>query len=325
MAMKRIPLIVCIDVEPDQRQLMRGLAADWIGFEETARCFSEFRPGLEQATGAPVRFSWFLRMDPQIAEIYGSSSWVSQRYGEIIKQLEGAGDEFGLHTHAWRWDDGLNRWIADHGNQEWIEHCVRISFQAYHKVFGRSCRSFRFGDHFMNNETMALLESLGVQFDLTVEPGRKAMPRLATEDLSTGSLPNYHTAPRRPYVPSSRDFREPDLTASRSLFEIPLTTGKALGRFSGLKRAATALKIDLQKRHDPAPMFLGLEMSDFRRIMNRLLDEMNPYLAPVVRSDVGVHTTQKANLEQNIQLMLSHPMASRFKFVGPAEAIEILR
>lgn len=323
--MTRIPFIICIDVEPDERQVMRGLAPDWIGFEEMARCFTEFRPRLEEATRSPVSFSWFFRMDPQIEEIYGSSSWVFERYGEIIKQLERAGDELGLHTHAWRWDHDLSRWIADHGNQEWVEHCVHTSFQAYQSIFGRCCRSFRFGDHFMNTKTMNLLESLGVRFDLTVEPGRKAISGQVPGELSTGSLPNYTAVPRRPYVPSSRDFRKPDPTARRGLLEIPLTTGKEPGRFAALKRAATALHIDLQRRHEPTPMYLNLEMPAFRGMMNRLLDERNSYLAPVVRSEVAAHTTLKAYLEQNIQVMLSHPLASRFKFVGPAEAIELLK
>ena len=321
--MKTIPFIICIDVEPDEREIEQGLASDWIGFEEMARCFNEFRPRLREATGAPVNFSWFFRMDPQIGKVYGSSSWVFTRYREIIKQLELAGDELGLHTHAWRWEDGLSRWITDHGNQEWIDYCVHTSFQAYEKVFGRSCRSFRFGDRFMNNETMGLIESLGVRFDLTIEPGRWASNDAAPDELGTGSLPNYMTAPRRPYVPSSGDFR----TADRNrlgLLEIPLTTGKEPGRFAGLKRAASALNIDLQRRHEATPMYLNFAMPTFRRIMNRLLDEKHAYLSPLVRSEVAARSILKDNLKQNMELMLSHPSVSRFKFAGPAEAIEFL-
>ncbi len=158
----RLPVILCIDVEPDERQVDLQSPHHWPGFEAAVAFFNNVRPRLEQTTNSPAKFNWFLRMDPQVDRVYGGASWVVEHYGALIEQLERAGDEIGLHTHAWRWDEAMVQWIADHGNQEWVEHCVRISFRAYEDSFGRPCRSFRFGDHWMNNETMHLLESLGV-------------------------------------------------------------------------------------------------------------------------------------------------------------------
>ena len=108
--MKKIPILICIDVEPEARQIDSAAAVDWNGFEETASLFSEIRPRLEEATGAPARYSWFFRMDPQVKHTYGAAGWVATRYREAIGKLESAGDELGLHTHAWRWDEGSRRW-----------------------------------------------------------------------------------------------------------------------------------------------------------------------------------------------------------------------
>jgi hypothetical protein len=207
MNARKIPIILCIDVEPLEREIDRVVAKDWDGVEETFRFLSDVRPALAAATGAPVKFSWFFRMDPQIADTYGDPSWVVRRYGKIIEQLERAEDEFGLHTHAWRWDERFKRWVVDHADQEWVEHCLRMSFEAYRRAFGRSCYSFRFGDHWMNNATIDLLESLGVRFDLTVEPGMKPAPALVLKELHTGSLPDYTVTPRRPYRPAREDFQ----------------------------------------------------------------------------------------------------------------------
>jgi hypothetical protein len=320
--MKRIPVIICIDVEPDQREIASGVAKDWEGFEETFKFFSNLRPHLEEATGATVRFSWFLRMDPQIEHAYGLSWWVARRYGEIFEQLELAGDELGLHAHAWRWDSGLHKWITDNGDQKWINHCIHTSFEAYRSAFGRPCLSFRFGDHWMSDETVSLLESLGVKFEMTVEPGRKARPGLMPNELYTGSLPDYSTTPSRPYRPSRQDFRKHTHTQERGLWVIPLSTDKAVGRFVGLKRVAKAFGIDL---YEADQLNLGHDRSQFRAMMHSLLDvRMKSYLAPAIKTDVLMYSPARAHLERNVDFILSHPSVNRFKFVGPAEAIKLL-
>src|SRR5437868_5280222 len=111
---------------------------DWDGFERLAEFLNGCRVDLERFTGAAVNFSWFMRMDPQIERTHGSAAWVARRYPEAILKLEGAGDEIGLHTHAWRWDESAARWVIDHGDQSWIDHCLRVSFEAYRIAFGRS-------------------------------------------------------------------------------------------------------------------------------------------------------------------------------------------
>src|SRR5215204_3674691 len=155
-----LPVIICVDFEPYNRQISPDGGKVWEGAAETMGFFGALRNRLEEVAGAPAHFNWFFRMDPQIERAYGSPGWVAERYGELIARLDAAGDELGLHTHAWRWDGGTGRWVTDHGNRQWVEHCVRMSFEAYEKAFGRTCVSFRFGDHWMNDETMDLLESL---------------------------------------------------------------------------------------------------------------------------------------------------------------------
>ena len=325
--MKTLPVIVCLDVEPDEREIDSKAKTDWKGFEGTSRFFVNLRPRLMEVTGAPVKFSWFCRMDPQIERTYGLPWWVVWRYRDIIKELEAAGDEIGLHTHAWRWDDARQRWITDYGDQKWVTHCVRTSFEAYLKAFGRPCLSFRFGDHWMNNETVGLLESLGVRFDLTIEPGMRAKPGLVLGELQTGSLPDYTGTPRQPYRPSQQDYRKPSRNGARDLWAIPVSTGREevsrAGRLASLKRAAAAFGVP--RRGSPSTLNLSLRASQFSNMMDRLLNVHRvQYLAPSVRTDVCADQTSKANLEQNIAFMLSHPQVDRFAFVTPAEAIELL-
>jgi peptidoglycan/xylan/chitin deacetylase (PgdA/CDA1 family) len=322
--MKKIPVVICIDVEPEDRETGRGSVSDWAGVDETIEFFSALRPRLELATGAPARFCWFFRMDPQVEHTYGVTSWGVERYRAHIRKLEAAGDELGLHTHAWRWDATTQRWVIDHGDQAWVEHCVRTSIDTYRKVFGRACRSFRFGDRWMNNDTIALLESSGIEFDLTLEPGRHVSPDL--EEVHTGTLPDYRDVPTWPYRPAQHEFRRRGRRSARDLWVIPLSTGRFWpSRFAPLERGARALGINLHRRHETTPLFLNLERPRFELMVNSLLAVWTkPFLAPVLRSDAAGKVKCKANMRDNVEFLLTHPLASRFRFVRPHEAIELL-
>ena len=58
---------------------------------------------------------------------------------------------------------------------------------------------------------------------------------------------------------------------------------------------------------------------------NRLLERTGKsYLAPVARTEIGVCPTARANMKQNVNFLLAHPLVSHFRFVRPAEAIKLL-
>jgi hypothetical protein len=441
--MKRIPIAIIIDVEPDERETDLSAPRDWEGFEKTSEFFKKLRPQLENATQEAANFSWFFRMDPQIAKTYGTPEWVAKRYPELIEEFTAAGDELGLHPHAWRWDEASSDWIADLGNQEWVNHCIRMGFEAFEKSFKRPCRSFRFGNHWMNDVTLELVERLGARFELTVEPGQK---KFFVLDRYTGSLPDYLNVPRRPYRPSKRDFRQRDLWGGRKLWMIPQSTGhidwqlpssngdrtttdsnggnlhsslKQNGSDASAQAALTpvyegyldridcrtiwgwaydanrpndALDVELYDgdrllatipaytfrpdlalagkgdgRHafcihvpgrlkDAKPHSIRVKIagSDFelsnspleincrkadwddefllllntnpwvmRRSVDTLLDNLKtPYLALPVRTDVGSNPFELANMEQNFNYLLSHPLVKRFVFTTPAELVK---
>ena len=318
--MKKIPVVLCIDVEPDEREIDITAPKEWEGFKKTSGFFIALRSRLEEATQAPVSFSWFVRMDPQIEHAYGQSWWVAKRYGDVIAQLEAAGDEIGLHTHAWRWRQDWHRWIIDHGDQQWVNHCVNMSFEAYQTVFGRSCISFRFGDRWMSDATMDLLEKVGVQFDLTIEPGVKA----TIEELHTGSFPDYTDSPRYPYRPSQKNLTKDDPMQARGLWIIPLSTGTRSDCFTAIKHVALTLGVGLQSPDENLHLNLALQPRWFRKFVNKLIAADNCYLAPVVRTDVGVNRVAMNHMERNVKFILSHPLLKHFTFVRPAKAVELL-
>jgi len=219
--MEKLPIVICVDVEPEERAIEPKVASDWLGFEKTFEFFEQLRPHLEDVTGTAAHFSWFVRMDPQIAQAYGGPAWSVARYGRLLDRLSASGDEIGLHIHAWRWDQAFGNWIADMGNQEWVDSCVRMGFEAFEQSLRRPCLSFRFGDHWMNNATLDLVERLGARFDLTVEPGRK---KLLNTEPYTGIPPDYSLTPSQPYRPSKTNFTEGSDSTARQLWVVPLST-----------------------------------------------------------------------------------------------------
>ena len=104
MEQKKIPVIVCIDVEPDGPVHGPARLPEWSGYEEARRFFNGMCPGFSSSTGSPAHVSWFYRMDPQIANVYGSGTRPVTAYPDYVADFENKGDVFGLHTHLYRFD-----------------------------------------------------------------------------------------------------------------------------------------------------------------------------------------------------------------------------
>ena len=310
------PVLICIDVEPDVREVDVDARADWEGFEESFRLFERLRPRAEAAAGAAARFNWFLRMDPQVALAYGSAGWAAERYGARLERLRGAGDEIGLHTHAWRRVGG--RWVTDHGDQAWVNHCVSLSFEAYERAFGRPCSSFRFGDHWMNNETLELVETLGGRYDLTLEPGQRAASSLPNGGAYNGAFPDCTRVPRAPYRPSRRDFRRPCAGGvGRGLWAIPVSTARLppWPEVTLFRRAFWRVKYG---RRDYAHLSLALDPPHFRQSVGEVIDgAASPYLCVLMRTDMAARGETAPRLRANVEFLLTLLAAGRVALTTP--------
>jgi hypothetical protein len=222
-------MVLCVDVEPDARTFGHGERPVWSGFERFAARAPELRAHLGEATGSPVAFSWFLRMDPQIAETFGSPTWAAEAYENVLAGLVRDGDEIGLHTHPWRWEGG--QWIAEYADQAWADHCVEMGLDAFARAFGRPCRSHRSGDRFLTGGMLSRLEAGGVTVDLTVEPGLppSGPPR---GEPSHGRCPDYRRVPTGPYRSSPARFPAADPARRDGLLLIPMLSapGRRLRR-----------------------------------------------------------------------------------------------
>lgn len=326
-----IPIVLAIDVEPDDRLVDKRAAPSWTGFEKLHEHVSALRARIAARQGAKLRFSWFLRMDPQVAETYGDAAWAADRYAAQIAAMIEAQDVLGLHVHAFRWDEGHGNWLVDHGNSNWVEHCVRVSAEAFQRSLHRPCRAYRMGDRFLDDSLLALIESLGGRVDLTVEPGYGESRAVFLEQPHTGTLPDLGGAPRRPYRPSRSDFRRPDESCHRTISILPLSTWRPPAPLAIARRLYVRA---LRLRKGPIPdvlktqrmMTCGTSLPGFifRRMVEDVLARPAPYLASIDRTHVGNDPEKLRRLDANLRHLLAHPLASRFVFVGPEELLDLL-
>ncbi len=322
---KKIPVIVCVDAEPDKRLFEPGSLEPWRGLEKTAVFFRSARPRLASVTGSPPHFSWFFRMDPQVEVGWGAPDWGVRNYRELVNEFEQNGDEIGLHTHAWRWDREARRWIVDHGDQRWVEHCVDVSFRAFLESFGRPCRSFRFGDAWLNNQTARFLETLGVHFDLTLEAGKKPRRAERKNEIVTGAVPDLTPVPLFPFRPSREDFRTPDPSRTDGMWMIPVSTGSFTDRRGVFETAYCALFDRKRLRPKFRTLRLAINPQAFAQGIERILrSSEEPLLVLEVRSCVTLYPHRFEHLKKNIDQLLSHRDARRFVISTPAEALDLI-
>ncbi len=316
-----IPLIFCVDVEPDPRLVNHDDPEPWVGYEITQRYLRELRPRIEAVTGAPVHYSWFLRIDAQIAEPYGTGTWIVNRYPAHIEEIERAGDEIGAHPHAYRWLENERSWLHDFSNQAWVEHCLTMSLEGFAKALGRTCISLRFGDRWLNTKTVNLAERLGIRFDLTVEPGTLPYPTPYPGERASGPLPDYRRVPRVPYSPLLGDFRRAGRREGRTIRLIPLTAGYLRLGFHPRQYLRRMRANGVHGRRQNIPLYMWEPWpapNTFDRMLDRALAaQRRPYLAFAIRTCPNIQEV----VGPRVDALLAHPARSRFRFSTPAEAL----
>ncbi len=205
-----LPVIFAVDLEPDQREV-DNQNPSWNGAAEFFKKLPELREKVSAIAGSnnPFVFTWLIRADPQIERTNGDTAYAFRHFAEELRAAVAAGDELGLHVHPWRWADSQGRWMQDHGNDEWINHCIQVSCDTYRNHFGKAPVTHSSGDRFMSNAVVRKLSELGVKVDLSLELLPGAI-RLVDHELDTGCIPDTTNVPNRAYRPSAEDFRQPD-------------------------------------------------------------------------------------------------------------------
>ena len=323
---EHIPVILCIDVEPDPRHPDPSKAAPWRGFERLYPYLSTFRSRMADVTGEAARLNWFWRMDPQIEMVHGSAEWALKRYEPEVSETLLAGDEHGVHPHAWRWDALRNGWVGDYGNPSWVEHCLIKSLTAFRSVFGKACESVRMGDRYFDDRVRMTLTRLGCRFDLTAEPGEKPARAPAVRNLYTGAIPDYRSVEMGPYCPSREDFRKGESGRSEGLWMIPLASGVMSDRGLRWRRYVRRRWSSMGS----IPTGYGtLRLWEPPELVQPAIEETlerleRPYLAFAIRSDVLLNPWWGRNCRRNLDGLRRRAQSGRFMLCTPRDTLRAL-
>jgi hypothetical protein len=310
-----VPVVLAIDIEPDGKPSSSDDPIVLDGFRATVEWLEELRPNLTRATGRPVHFAWFLRMDPQIESLGGTADALAVAVLPELMELRRRGDGIGLHTHAGRWDGVARRWLVDHGSPDWIEHCVRTAFRTYTQVMGMPCRQHRFGDRWTSPAALDLLAELGANVDLSEEPGKGRVKRVDTSADATGEIPSY-----RHLRSEARPHRDP------RLWLLPLTSADPGPALTSPIRVARRVRFFAQPLHRPLALNRSWRSADaYWSLVERALDrQATPYLALAIRSDF-VQRPDMTAMRGLLDALPSRALASRLRFTDAVGAIEMLR
>lgn len=341
-----IPIVLAIDCEPDLRSGPLDDPSPWNGLEQMIATVDTLRDRFARATGADARLAWGVRMDPQIATWYGSPTWGVERYGGFFASAARAGDAIGLHVHAFRWEHGDGRWVADHASEEWIQVCANTGFDAYRDAFGTAPEFHLFGSFYMSTPLMNTARDRGARYDLSLWPGEgRLRPGMHVGVVHLGTCPDHEWIPLTPYRPSPRDFRRPANPgeAPEGFLAVPLTAGRFVpatirsllpdrsavrsALWSRATRHAGTVKRTFTHRR-PRPPYSPLEMwrdwrspADFWDAAFAAADALaSPYLAFKIRSDTPLDARARRLFDGIVEHLDHDARARRLRFVTPDEA-----
>jgi hypothetical protein len=328
----QIPVVLCIDVEPDEFFLDIQGENSWEGFEKTHAYFKVLREKLQASTGQAVHFNWFIRMDPQIASSHGCAFWAAETYADFFSDYMAAGDELAAHVHTYRWCQGRQNWIDGCHDQDWVVECLETAVEAHHASFSQPCQSLRFGNFWTSTAAINHAEKIGIKFDLTVEPGFWPTKHSSKgKPPALGKLPHYFHVPREPYYPSRSNFRKCTQTEDRQITMMPLTSAYLKykkGELGWMRQARSLARNGFQNRLQTTPLSMWRawkQPNEFTEMIDRAIAaQEKPYLAFAIRTDFPV-SPLFSRVDSCLQALLNHPQSSRFVFSTPAAALEIMR
>ncbi|MCZ6680873.1 MAG: hypothetical protein O7E52_26900 [Candidatus Poribacteria bacterium] len=230
-------------------------------------------------------------------------------------------DPIGIHVHAHRWDDKQAVVFSDYADSAWTTHCLRVAAEAFANCFGKHVRHSSQGGYFLTETLLDAAVELGIEVDLTVEPGLP--PR--SVDLSFGSYAtapsgDFVDCPRRPYYPSRYKFSVPSssLANARPILIVPLTAYDYQTPLMPWRRRVVNRLRRRPRHHLPLnPWKPWPSPKIYWDLVERAADEQPArYFAFAIRTD-GPGSAPHRRVRELLEYLPNHPIADRLKFVDP--------
>lgn len=182
----------------------------WRGVSEGIPLIRERLAALGAARGVAPKPSWFVRVDNQIAAIWGRPGYLLEAHGGLFRTVEAAGEEIAWHPHLYRKME--TGWAQETDPAALTESMERALEDM--RALGHAPRTGRIGEAYGANALMAAFDQLGIAYDSTAMAGRKRVDAQRTID--------WEPTPNRAFRPSCADHRVPG-APSRRVIELPMS------------------------------------------------------------------------------------------------------
>jgi aromatic ring-cleaving dioxygenase len=315
-----IPAIWRIDVEPDEQQPEVG-QKPWQGFVSVATLAEELRERLASRSGHAVHPTWFLRLDPDIERCFGQVDFVVHQHRDLLDRLVGHGDPLGIHVHPYRWDEKRSAAFADHADNAWTTHCLRVAVDAFAYCFGEPARRCSQGGYFLTETILDAAIAAGIKVDVTAEPGLP--PKTADPSFgayATAPSGDFRDCPRRPYYPSRDRLALPSssLADARPILIVPLTAYDYLTALQPWPRRFAKRLLGIRRHHLPLnPWKHWPTPKMYWDLVAKAVDDQPVcYFAFAFRTEAP-DSAGYDRTRQLLEYLPKHPIAERLRFVDP--------
>lgn len=209
--MRELPAALSFDLDPDifDESISSSNARTRLSWRSISEGVPAIRDELD-AFAPDVPVTWFVRVDNQIADIYGRPGHLLEQHRGLFEDLRARGDEIAWHPH-------LYRRTGEGWEQETDDAALLTAMQAAiadMRALGFDPRCGRIGEAYGSNGLMAAFDTCGIAYDSTAMSGRKRVDGERTID--------WLDTPRTAYRPSKADHRVPGSPA-HDVIEIPMS------------------------------------------------------------------------------------------------------
>lgn len=203
-------VVLSVDTDDDgydRRSSTPGAELSWTGVEKGIPMMIESLSDHRDSIGSTVKFTWFVRCDAQLKQLYGDEAYLFKLYENLWAERSRAGDEIAWHPHLYDHDVSLMN------NEAGLLMLLKNSFNALDRN-KNNIRSSRLGRSICSNSLIAALNELGIKTDSTAMPGKKKQDEYNKID--------WINTPKLPFKPSKNDFRVPG-AGQDGLVEVPMS------------------------------------------------------------------------------------------------------
>lgn len=276
------PIVVQVSCEPDS--VTGGPAAPWRGFEASIEKLGEARRKSAESLGTPITLSWMLRADLHIEEVWGDTAWGLRTYAPQIQSLIDDGDFVGMHAHPIQ--ERLN--VEDYRDTQWTLDTLGAGIDAFVAELGHPPGCVSWGRGWTSDAVVALLSERGVAVDLSVFPGRDRTVTAGGVEMLV-DVPDLSAIPRRPYYPSTSDWRIEADQPGDGTWILPFTTSDTDAWMTPTRRAARRLRFLATRQHGyrsrtEQNYFFAISEPGFPAYVEALAETEQPYLTLSIRA-----------------------------------------